>query len=100
MSRSTLTHAALGDTKPLDLRTVIEPHWLLGRCRPKRVGWTGGLRFGALVWLSAWPATALANVMRVRGGGAALPLWVDVAAVGLALGGGALALWLVARSRP
>ena len=66
---------------------------------PKRVGWTGGLRFGALVWLSAWPATALANVMRVRGGGAALPLWVDVAAVGLALGGGALALWLVARSR-
>jgi hypothetical protein len=61
---------------------------------PARVCSTGGLRFGALMWLSAWPATALASWMRVRNGGS-LPDWVDYAAVALSLGGGALAMWSV-----
>lgn len=65
---------------------------------PDRVCAAGGLRFGALMWLSAWPATALANVMRVRTG-AALPAWFDWVALALALVGGALALWLVTRSK-
>jgi hypothetical protein len=65
---------------------------------PKRVCSTGGLRFGALMWLSAWPATALASWMRVRTGGS-LPDWVDWAAGALALVGGALAMWAVTKSR-
>lgn len=65
---------------------------------PKRVCSTGGLRFGALIWLSALPATALANVMRIQSGGT-LPTGVDVAAAVLAFAGGALALWLVTHSR-
>lgn len=65
---------------------------------PARVCATGGLRFGALMWLSAWPATAFANLIRLRLG-SPLPFWVDVAAFVLALAGGALALWLVTRSR-
>lgn len=59
---------------------------------PSRICSTGGLRFGALMWLSAWPATALASWMRVRTGGS-LPDWVGYAAAALALGGGALAMW-------
>jgi hypothetical protein len=65
---------------------------------PKRVCAAGGLRFGALIWLSALPATALANIVRVRTG-TSLPLWVDLTALALSLAGGALALWLVTRSR-
>jgi hypothetical protein len=65
---------------------------------PKRVCSTGGLRFGALMWFSAWPATALASWMRVKSG-ASLPPWVDWVAGALALAGGALALWSVTKSR-
>lgn len=65
---------------------------------PKRVCATGGLRFGALMWLSALPATALVNVVRVRSGSAP-PYWVDTVAFVLALAGGAIALGLVARAR-
>jgi len=65
---------------------------------PKRVCATGGLRFGAMMWLSAWPATALANLMRLRLGGP-LPVWVDVASFALALAGGALVIGAVTRSR-
>jgi hypothetical protein len=65
---------------------------------PKRVCATGGLRFGAMMWLSALPATALANVMRVQVGGP-LPIWVDVASFALALVGGALVIGGVAKSR-
>lgn len=68
------------------------------KAAPARACATGGLRFGALMWLSAWPATALANVMRLRLD-SSLPFWVDVTAFVLALAGGALALWLVTRSR-
>lgn len=62
---------------------------------------TGGMRFGALIWLSALPATALATWMRARvsSSGASLPGWVDWASAALALAGGALALWSVTRSR-
>lgn len=63
-----------------------------------RVSAVGGLRFGALTWLSAWPATALANIERVRTH-APLPAWFDYVSLVLALAGGALALWLVTRSR-
>jgi hypothetical protein len=66
------------------------------KAAPKRLCSTGGLRFGALMWLSAWPATALASWMRVKTGGA-LPDWVDYAAVALSLAGGALAMWSVTR---
>jgi hypothetical protein len=68
------------------------------KAAPQRVCATGGLRFGALMWLSAWPATALASWMRVQAGGS-LPDWVDYAAVALSLSGGALAMWSVTRSR-
>ena len=68
------------------------------KAAPNRVCSTGGLRFGALMWLSAWPATALANWMRVRTG-ASLPDWMDWVAAALALTGGAIAMWSVTRSR-
>lgn len=68
------------------------------KAAPRRACATGGLRFGALMWLSAWPATAFANVMRVHTH-ASLPAWFDVVALGLALIGGAAALWAVTRSR-
>lgn len=68
------------------------------RAAPDRVCAAGGLRFGALMWLSAFPATALANVERARTG-ASLPAWFDYVSFILALAGGALALWLVTRSR-
>ncbi len=68
------------------------------KAAPRRACAAGGLRFGALMWLSAWPATALANVMRVRTQ-ASLPAWFDYVALVLALAGGALALWAVTRSR-
>lgn len=66
---------------------------------PKAVCSTGGMRFGALMWLSALPAIALASWMRVKFGSASPPAWVDVVAAVLALAGGALALWSVTRSR-
>lgn len=65
---------------------------------PKSVCATGGLRFGALMWLSAWPATAFANLMRIKLGGA-LPAWMDVVSFGLALAGGAIVVGLVTRNR-
>jgi hypothetical protein len=65
---------------------------------PKAVCSTGGMRFGALMWLSALPAIALASWMRVKVG-TSLPAWVDAVAAVLALLGGALALWSVTRSR-
>lgn len=65
---------------------------------PRRLGVGGGLKFGALMWLSAWPATALANLVRMRSD-APLEAWVVYAAGALSLAGGALALWLVTRSR-
>ena len=65
---------------------------------PKGICATGGLRFGAMMWLSAWPATAFANVMRVQLGGS-LPIWVDVGSFVLALVGGALVIGSVTRSR-
>ncbi|MEA3244655.1 MAG: hypothetical protein U9Q74_00720 [Gemmatimonadota bacterium] len=68
------------------------------KAAPRRACAAGGLRFGALMWLSAWPATALANLMRVRTQ-ASLPAWFDYVALVLALGGGAVALWAVTRSR-
>jgi hypothetical protein len=68
------------------------------KAAPARVCASGGLRFGALMWLSAWPATALANVMRVRTQ-ASLPAWFDYVALVLALGGGWLAMWAVTRER-
>lgn len=63
-----------------------------------RICITGGLWFGALMWLAALPATAFANIERVRTH-ASLPAWFDYVSLVLALGGGALALWLVTRSR-
>ena len=68
------------------------------KAAPQRLCATGGLRFGALMWLSAWPATALANMERARTH-ASLPAWFDYVSFGLALAGGALALWAVTRSR-
>lgn len=65
---------------------------------PSRVSAGGGVRFGALIWLAALPATALANLVRLRTG-TSLPLWVDLTALALSLAGGGLALWLVTRSR-
>jgi hypothetical protein len=65
---------------------------------PNAVCSTGGMRFGALMWLSALPAIALASWMRVKLG-TSLPAWVNVAAGVLALAGGALALWSVTKSR-
>ena len=65
---------------------------------PKRICATGGLRFGAMMWLSAWPATALANVMRVQLG-TSLPAWMDVVSFTLALAGGAIVIGAVTRSR-
>ena len=65
---------------------------------PKSVCSTGGLRFGALMWLSAWPATAFANLMRIKLGGP-LPAWMDVVSFGLALAGGAIVIGLVTRNR-
>jgi hypothetical protein len=61
-------------------------------------GTTGGLRFGAMMWLSSLPAVAFASVMRVQLGGP-LPLWSEGAAVALALGGGAGIMGAVTRSR-
>ncbi len=78
--------------------TVTWAYHEFAKSVPARVCAAGGLRFGALMWLSAWPATALANVMRLRLG-SPLPTWVDVTAGGLALVGGALALGLVTKSR-
>ncbi|MBM4194580.1 MAG: hypothetical protein FJ202_09415 [Gemmatimonadetes bacterium] len=79
---------------------------------PQAVCSTGGLRFGAMIWLSALPATALASIMRARAmsadasvgmspgaSGGSLPAWVDVASVVLALAGGALVIGVVTRSR-
>lgn len=68
------------------------------KAAPKRLCATGGLRFGALMWLSEWPATALANIMRARTQ-ASLPDWFDYVALVLALAGGALAMWSVTHSR-
>ncbi|MDA1081661.1 MAG: hypothetical protein O2973_08275 [Gemmatimonadetes bacterium] len=65
---------------------------------PGRVTAAGGVRFGALMWLSALPATALANIMRYRTD-ASFPAWFDWIALALALCGGTLALWLVTKSR-
>lgn len=64
---------------------------------PQRVSVAGGLRFGALIWLSALPATALANVVRVRTGDDP-SLLVYAAALALSLSGGGRALWTVTRS--
>lgn len=68
------------------------------RAAPTRACATGGLRFGALMWLSALPATALANIERVRTH-APVPAWFDYVSLVLALLGGALALWSVTRVR-
>ncbi|HVZ47362.1 MAG TPA: hypothetical protein VG916_01150 [Gemmatimonadaceae bacterium] len=68
------------------------------KAAPARLCATGGLRFGALMWLSALPATALANIERVRTH-ASLPAWFDYVSLVLSLVGGALALWSVTRSR-
>lgn len=65
---------------------------------PKRICATGGLRFGAMMWLSAWPATAFANLMRVTLGGS-LPAWMDVVSFALALTGGAAVIGAVTKSR-
>jgi hypothetical protein len=65
---------------------------------PKRVCATGGLRFGAMMWLSAWPATALANLMRAKLQ-TSLPAWMDVVSFVLALAGGAMVIGVVTRSR-
>src|ERR1043165_4872579 len=56
-------------------------HWRTSR-RPLGVG--AGLRFGALAWLAALPATALANAMRLSTAARPLPAWVDAVALGLA----------------
>lgn len=65
---------------------------------PKRVSAGGGLRFGALIWLSALPATALANVVRVRTGDDP-SLLVYAAALALAVAGGALALHMATKAQ-
>lgn len=65
---------------------------------PNRVCSTGGLRFGAMMWLSALPATAFANLMRVKLGGS-LPAWMDFVSFGLALAGGAAVIGAVTKSR-
>lgn len=59
---------------------------------------TGGVRFGAMMWLSSLPAVAFASVMRVQLGGP-LPVWADVVAVALALVGGAAIMGAVTQSR-
>lgn len=64
----------------------------------RRTSAAGGLRFGALIWLAALPATALANIVRVQTS-ASPSVLVYAAALTLAGAGGALALWLVTRSR-
>lgn len=68
------------------------------RVVPDRICATGGLRFGAMMWLSAFPATALANITRIQRGGS-LPIWVDIASFVLALAGGALVIGTVTKSR-
>jgi hypothetical protein len=65
---------------------------------PTAVCSSGGMRFGALLWFSALPATALASWMRVKTG-TSLPDWVDWVSAALALAGGAVALGSVTRSR-
>ncbi len=65
---------------------------------PKSVCATGGLRFGAMMWLSAWPATAFANLMRIQLAGS-LPAWMDLFSFSFAFAGGAAVIGLVTRSR-
>ena len=58
----------------------------------------GGMRFGAMMWLASLPAVAFASVMRVQLGGP-LPVWSEIVAGLLALGGGAGIMAAVTRSR-
>jgi hypothetical protein len=58
-----------------------------------------GLRFGALAWLAALPATALANTIRFMTPHRPLPGWVDAASLGLAALGGAVLLRGLTRTR-
>ena len=63
-----------------------------------RVNAYGGLRFGVMVWVAAFPATALANVMRVQQGGT-LPVWAGAVSLALAVAGGMLVIGGAARTR-
>lgn len=93
------TQAAVG--VPFVLAIGLAMSWAFHEfvaAAPSRLRASGGLRFGALMWLAAWPATALANVMRVRTH-AVVPAWFDGMALLLALAGGAIALWATTRSR-
>jgi hypothetical protein len=59
----------------------------------------GGMRFGAMMWLASLPAVAFASVMRVQLGGP-LPVWSEIVAGLLALGGGAGIMAAVTRRSP